>query len=320
MRSDSVTGTRREFRRLRPGSPAPILLALIAIAMVGCGSTGTPATTAPASATAVPTASPSVTPSPTIAPTDTPDPTAPPTAAPTPAPASGTWTMNVYNVHDFLYQNPDLNACTAASAQVMLNMATTWTDYKAVPGKSAPSKPHGWKVDVSHARMEVLLAYERKNGTMRLSDGGADAHGWRNALNYYGWGGITANVYKDMAFKTFGEAVRATVLAVAMYRKPVGILASAGVHAQIVTGYRVKGYDPRTGSTNFQILGVYLSDPLKSHGYLNAYIPLGTWSGGVAKIRLTPYTMTNSPYVDSLDHQQGNAEWDGKWVIVAPVA
>jgi hypothetical protein len=29
--------------------------------------------------------------------------------------------------------------------------------------------------------------------------------------------------------------------------------------------------------------------------------------------------MTNSPKVDSIDGQQGNAEWDGKWVIVAPV-
>jgi len=114
--------------------------------------------------------------------------------------------------------------------------------------------------------------------------------------------------------------VRATVLAVAMYRKPVGILAAAGNHAQIVTGYRVTGYDPRTGSTNFTILGVYLSDPLKQDGYLNAYIPLSTLSSGVKKIKFTQYRMTNSPYVDSLDHQQGNAEWDGKWVIVAPVA
>ena len=88
----------------------------------------------------------------------------------------------------------------------------------------------------------------------------------------------------------------------------------------MVTGYRVKGQDPRTGSTDFVIEGVYLSDPLKSHNYYNAYIPLATWSGGVSKIRFTPYTMTNSPYVDSLDHKTGNAEWDGKWVIVAPVA
>jgi hypothetical protein len=226
----------------------------------------------------------------------------------------------MYNAGGMRYQNPDLTACTAAAAQVMLNMATAWTDYTPAPGKATPTKPHGWKVDVSYTRMEGLLAYERKYGTMLLTWPGADAHGWRDALNYYGWGSIKANVYRDLTYKSFAAAARATVMALAMYRKPVGILALKGDHAQVVTGYRVKGYDPRTGSTNFQILGVYLSDPMKSDGYLNAYIPLATWSGGAKHIRFTPYLMTNSPYVDSLDHQQGNAEWDGKWVIVAPVA
>ena len=318
-----VTGTQGQFRRPRPRSPALLLLALIPLVLAGCASTGTmpPPTLGPASAPASPTASPSIAPSPTLAPTATPDPTAAPTANPTPTPVSGIWTLNVYDAHGFRYQNPDLTACTAASAQIMLNMATTWTDYKALaPGQAAPAKPRGWKVDVSYTRMEALLAYQRKNGTMLLSWPGADAHGWRNALNYYGWGSIKANVYRDLTYKSFADAARATVMAVAMYRKPVGILASAGNHAQIVTGYRVKGYDPRTGSTGFEILGVYLTDPLRSDRYLNAYIPLATWSGGAKHIRFTPYLMTNSPYVDSLDHQQGNAEWDGKWVIVAPVA
>jgi hypothetical protein len=301
--------------------------------LAGCASAGTtpaptlgpasgPAATASRSIAPSPTLTPTATPDPTASPpTATPDPTASPTAAPTPTPASGIWILNVYDAHGFRYQNPDLTACTAASAQIMLNMATTWTDYKALaPGQQAPTKPHGWKVDVSYARMEALLAYQRKNGTMLLSWDGADAHGWRDALNFYGWGSMTANVYKDLTYTSFADAARATVMAVALYRKPVGILAWAGDHAQVVTGYRVKGQDPRTGSTNFAILGVYLSDPLRSDGYLNSYIPLATWSGGAKHIRFTPYTMTNSPYVDSLDHKQGNAEWDGKWVIVAPVA
>jgi hypothetical protein len=299
-----------------------MLLALIPLLLAGCGTTPAP-TLSPPSAPASLTASPSIAPSPTLAPTATPDPTAAPTPTPIPTPtlAPAVWTLNVYDAHGFRYQNPDLTACTAASAQSMLNMATTWTDYTPMaPGQAAPTKPHGWKVDVSYTRMEALLAYQRKNGTMDLTWGGADAHGWRNALNYYGWGSLAPYVYRDLRYKSFSEAARATVIALAMYRKPVGILASAGNHAQIVTGYRVKGYDPRTGSTNFEILGVYLSDPLRSHGYLNSYIPLATWRSGAKYIKFTPYTMTNSPYVDSMDHQQGNAEWDGNWVIVAPVA
>lgn len=328
-----MTGMQGQFHRPGPGSPGLRLLALIPLVLAACGSSGaTPSSTAPglasamASVPATSTASPSIAPSPTLAPTATaaptatPAPTAAPTASPAPTPVSGIWTFNMYNAGGMRYQNPDLTACTAAAAQIMLNMATAWTDYTPAPGKAAPTKPHGWKVDVSYTRMEGLLAYERKYGTMLLTWPGADAHGWRNALNYYGWGSIKANVYRDLTYKSFADAARATVMALAMYRKPVGILALKGDHAQVVTGYRVKGYDPRTGSTNFQILGVYLSDPMKSDGYLNAYITLATWSDGAKHIRFTPYLMTNSPYVDSLDHQQGNAEWDGKWVIVAPVA
>lgn len=321
-----------QFHRPGPGSPGLLLLVLIPLVLAACASTGTtpPPTLGPAGASTSPTASastsatasPSIAPSPALAPTATPTaaPTAAPTATPTQTPESGVWTLNVYDAHGFRYQNPDLTACTAASAQIMLNMATTWTDYTPAPGQAAPTKPDRWKVDVSYTRMETLLAYQRKNGTMLLSWGGADAHGWRNALNYYGWGSIEANVYRDLTYESFIDAARATVTAVAMYRKPVGILASAGNHAQIVTGYRVKGDDPRTGSTSFDILGVYLSDPLRSHSYLNVYVPLMTWNAGAKTIKFTPYLMTNSPYVDSLDHQQGNAEWDGKWVIVAPVA
>ena len=196
-----------QFHRPGPGSPGLLLLVLIPLVLAACASTGTtpPPTLGPAGASTSPTASastsatasPSIAPSPALAPTATPTaaPTAAPTATPTQTPESGVWTLNVYDAHGFRYQNPDLTACTAASAQIMLNMATTWTDYMALaPGQAAPTKPDRWKVDVSYTRMETLLAYQRKNGTMLLSWGGADAHGWRNALNYYGWGSIEANV------------------------------------------------------------------------------------------------------------------------------
>jgi hypothetical protein len=213
-----------------------------------------------------------------------------------------------------------MTACTATSAQMMLNMAVYWRDYAPLaPGHAAPLAPKNWKPDASYARQAAILAFERHNTTQVLKDGGADAHGWRNALNYFGWGSLGSDIYRDMTFGSFEDAARSTVTAIALHRKPVGILAWAGQHAQVVTGYKVTGEDPRTGSAKFTIEGVYVTDPLRVDGMRNYYVSLATWKSGVKKIRFVTYQMTNSPYVDPLDGQQGNAEWDGKWVIVAPV-
>ncbi len=268
-----------------------------------------------ASVAAIPTPNPTLVP--TMTPWPTPTPSPPP---PTPAP-TGTWTFDMYDARAVRWQDPDVTACTATAAQIMLNMAVYWRDYTSLAASvPSPAQPVKWTADISYARQEAVLAFERKNTTQVLTDGGADAHGWRNALNYYGWGSLRAGVFKDETFTTFDAAAKATVRAVALYRKPVGILAWAGQHAQVVSDYKVQGEDPRTGSTNFTILGVYITDPLRSDGYRNLYVPLASWRSGISHIRFVTYQMTNSPYVDPLDGHQGNAEWDGRWVIVAPIA
>lgn len=314
MAQDSRATGRSHAPRLR------VLAIALAMAVAACSAaapTPTPVTRDPSlAASPMPTATPSpmltATPSPSLSPS--------PDATPTHA-APATWIYNVYDSAAVRWQDPDMTACTAASALIMLNMATYWPDYSPhAGGHTTPLAPTGWKIDTSYDRMETLLAYQRKTGTMLLSWPGADAHGWRNSLNYYGWGNMKADVYRDMAFGSFAAAATATVMAVALYRKPVGILGWAGDHAQIVTGYKVYGDDPRIGATGFTILGVYLTDPLKKDGYRNSYISLATWKSGGRTIRFTPYTMTNSPYKDPIDGQLANSEWDGKWVIVAPVA
>lgn len=213
-----------------------------------------------------------------------------------------------------------MTACEAAAAMIMLNLALLNEDYEKAPGRQAPAQPTSWSLDVSTAKQAEILAYERSTGTMALSSPGADAHGWRNALNRYGWGVNTAGIYVDQTYKTFDEAAKATVLQLALYRKPVGVLGWAGDHAQVISGYRVTGMDPRLGSSDFEIEGIYLTDPLKSDGYKNEFVPLENWRTGNRLLRFTPYAMTNSPGKDALDGKVGNAEWNGKWVIVAPVA
>jgi hypothetical protein len=162
-----------------------------------------------------------------------------------------------------------------------------------------------------------MLAYERSNMTMLAASAGSDPHGWRNALNYFGWGSIKAGAYEDAAYPSFDAAARAAVLALAQSRRPVGILARGGGHAQLVTGYMVSGEDPRVGG-EFTILGVYLTDPLQSAGMRDAFVTLDTWRSGTATIQFTPYLQNDSPFRDGMDGNIGTAEWYGKWVIIEP--
>ena len=204
---------------------------------------------------------------------------------------------------------------------MMLNMALFWPDYQPFEtGAAAPKKPTKWRASVTFGRQETILVYERNHMTISRSLDGSDAHGWRNALNYFGWGSIRAPVYRDESFGSFDRAAAATVSAIAAYRKPVGILAHGGHHAQIVTGYRVQGEDPRTGSTRFSVLGVYVTDPLRSDHLRDAYVPIGDWRSGQSSIRFTAYREAHATRVDPIDGRRGNDEWVGRWVTVAPAA
>ena len=112
--------------------------------------------------------------------------------------------------------------------------------------------PYRVKLDPDPANrqdMLSILAFERANDTLRSASHGSDPHGWRNALNAYGWGqdamtDPARRVYDDREYRTFGGAVRAAVKSIARYSMPVGILGWAGGHAQVMTGYVVTGADP----------------------------------------------------------------------------
>jgi hypothetical protein len=155
--------------------------------------------------------------------------------------------------------------------------------------------------------------------TMRKSSAGSDPHGWRNALNYYGWGSIDAGVYRDSAYSNLGQAAVAVVLAIAKYHKPVGVFSQGGAHSEFITGYRVVGDDPSTGSASFRIVGVYLTDPWRVARYRNAFIPYSRWRWGFNWLRYTPYWQSDSPYRDPIDGHIGKAEWYGKWITIEPV-
>jgi hypothetical protein len=194
---------------------------------------------------------------------------------------------------------------------MMLNFVAT--------NSSNPGAGFSWGPTTAYATQESILAYERAHMTMLTSSAGTDPNGWRNALNYYGWGSMDAGVYVTQSYGSYLAAAKGAIIDMARTNKPVGILGWAGGHAQILNGYTVTGADPATGSTNFTINTVYITDPLASDGYRNVGISSATWQSGSSHIAFRPYTQTDSPYVDPITGVVGKTAWYGKWVIVAPV-
>jgi hypothetical protein len=220
-----------------------------------------------------------------------------------------TWALDLYDARADRWQDPDYTACTAASTESMLNTI-------AYAGSTSGFV---WQPTTSYSTQESILAFEREHMTMLTSSVGTDPHGWRNALNYYGWGSMDAGVYRDSSYPSFDAAAKAAVSDLAINHKPVGILARSGSHGQVVTGYEVTGADPSTGSSDFSIVGVDLTDPLQSVGYRDTWIAIADWRSGGSWVRFSQYLQGDSPYQDPIDGQIGNDEWDGMWVIIDPV-
>jgi hypothetical protein len=239
--------------------------------------------------------------------------------APTPR---GPVTLNLYKSAGFRYQDPNYTACTATSVMDMLNFVSLGE--RGGPG-------FRWSRSLSARKRDSILRWERAHHTM-VGGKGTDMHGWRNALDYFGWGSSAlqagARVYDDFSFTSYGSAMKAAVRAMISTRKPVAMAAWAGRHAVMITGYYDLKGDPfaRDGAGQytdaFSVGGFYLSDPLKSAGRRNARISNARLQySSDARLRFRPYRETDSPYDDQYTpgFVTSKSEWYGKWVLILPV-
>ncbi|HEU0237557.1 MAG TPA: hypothetical protein VFR14_14055 [Candidatus Limnocylindrales bacterium] len=287
----------------------------------------TPEPTPTPAPTPTPTPEPPPAPTPSPAPLPPPEPTPPPAPAPTPAP---TWTrpavapawLNLYSPTSFLYQDPNPHACTATATQIMLNI---------VAATGSGGSGFAWLPTTDSATRDALLAWERGNDTLPAGRG-SDPHGWRNALNAFGWGGSAQyqgnRVYEDVAYPTFDAAVKDAVRALILTGKPVGILGWRGRHAQFITGYYGLRGDPfarnrRGGYTNaFRIGGFYLTDPLASSGIVNRRVSYGTLRNSRnGRVRFAPYFERDSRLDDpyTAGARPSWREWYRRYVVILPV-
>jgi hypothetical protein len=231
-------------------------------------------------------------------------------------------TLNLFVMEGFVYQDPNMAACTSAAAMMMLNLVA----YHGTGGEG-----FRWLPDVSGAKRDQVLDWTQVRDTLR-GGYGSDPHGWRNALNFEGYGADALwegrRVYEDLAYGTFDGAVKSAIRAMIQYYKPVGLLAWAGRHGQVLHGYWGLVGDPFAKDglgryTNaFTVDGFYLSDPLQSQAYVNKRVTLRNLAASNnLRLRFGAYREHDSPYDDRYTSgaRPAHDEWYGRFVIVAPV-
>ncbi len=230
------------------------------------------------------------------------------------------WSFNLYEPSVVRFQDPDWRACAAAATLSMLNtIAFGSSEDQFLPrGDRVLRTTFRWQIDTSFATQSKILGYSRANMTMGWDSPGTDPHGWRNGLNYFGWGSINAGIYRDSVYSTFDAAARAVVISLARYKRPVGILGWAGSHAQYITGYTVQGEDPRV-SDDWTLHGVFLTDPLQADQMRNEFVTYNDWKYGSPYRRFSPYWHKESWIRDPIDGAIGGREWWGKFVIIDAV-
>jgi hypothetical protein len=230
--------------------------------------------------------------------------------------------MNLFTSTGFRYQDPNWAACTATSVRTMLNLTAM---------RGSRGTGFIWRPTNAGIVRDRILAWERSHDTM-TGGYGSDPHGWRNALNFYGWGPKAmlsgARVYEDVSYSSFDAAMKSSVRALAARRKPVGLLGWRGAHAQMITGYYGLVGNPfakdATGHyTNaFSVAGFYLTDPLRSSRAVNrgeSYTALRTTMN--YRWRFQRYYETDSrlddPYTPGV--RVSKVEWYGRFVVILPI-
>ena len=230
--------------------------------------------------------------------------------------------MNLFVASQFRFQDPSWTTCTATSVRTMLNVIAV---------RQTGGQGFKWRPTVWNSVRDAILRWERTHDTL-VGGYGSDPHGWRNALNFYGWGPATmlagSRVYDDFSYNSFDTAVKDAVRALAATRKPVGVLGWRGAHAQMITGYYGLVGDPFAKDVRgrylntFKVGGFYLTDPLRRSAAVNR--PIATyWLRNTAnyRIRFQRYYETDSRYDDPYTpgYRISRDEWYGRFVLVLPV-
>jgi hypothetical protein len=231
--------------------------------------------------------------------------------------------MNLFVWSGFRYQDPNAYACTSTSALDMLNF---------IGLHKTGGDGFIWKKNLSGSMRDYMLRWARVHDTLPGGHG-SDPHGWRNLLNFFGWGASAVwagpnRVYDDRAYGTFEGAMTDTIRALVKTRKPVGLLGRGGAHALMVTGYYGLTGDPFAKDTagnytnRITLGGFYVTDPLSSSKMTSKAVTWHTLKfSGDYRIRFKPYYETDStlddPYTPGV--KRSRDEWYKRFVVILPM-
>ena len=242
---------------------------------------GTPGPAAPIQAPA--SASPTSTPPTSVPPL--------PSAAPTPTPTpTGPYTMNLYREGVFVHE-AGKEWCVAAAALGMLNVIRLG-DEGQTPDISATTQR------ALMTRIEALTTWEDSH------NGGTGPGGWAAVLTEEGY------PYEVRTYPSRLAAMRAAASALRATGRPVGILAWAGVHSWVMTGFEATA-DP-AAARMFTVTTAYVLDPWYpwvSTRWPRSEAPNEPRDAADLMANFLPWKLGSGPY----------AGRDGQFLLVEPV-
>lgn len=251
-------------------------------------SPGIPAPTEPAGPVATPPGAPEATPTEAPAPTSEPSPA--PTASTSPKPAAGPYSMNLYRPGVFVHQ-ADEEWCVAAAVQNMLNVIRLREEGRA-PDTTARSQR------ALYRRIVELTSWDDSH------NGGTGPGGWARILTEKGY------PYELRVYDTRNAAMKAAATALRETRRPVGILAWAGVHSWVLTGFTATADPART--RNFVVTTARILDPWYpwvSTRWPRSEKPNAPRDAADLKANVKPWRLASGPY-------EGR---DGRFLLVVPL-
>jgi hypothetical protein len=199
--------------------------------------------------------------------------------------------MNLYREGVFVHQADKL-WCVAAAAQSMLNVIRHGED-GATPDTSTRTQR------ALYRRIVELTTWEDSH------NGGTGPGGWAALLTEQGY------PYEVRVFKTRNGALRAAATAVRETQRPVGILAWAGVHSWVLTGFTATA-DP-AATRDFTVTTARVLDPWYpwvSDRWPRSERPNAPRDAADLEANFLRWQLASGPY-------EGR---DGRYLLVVPIA